>query len=153
MFEEIYKKRVKEYSDSTKKLILNLQKDFDDLWTSLVQELEKRKLTLEDDIKGLEKDKGEKTKKITEFSDKLIKITETIEKENKNVEDLEAKKDKVVEILIEKQKRVEAITERENKVKEDEQKVKDEKMEVKAQHISLDEKQRRIKSIYDKLNE
>ncbi len=153
MFEKLYDEIKKEFLSNTKKLVLKLQNAFDKVWEETLNELQKRKLTLEDEIKDLEKTKGKKEGNLNRLADEVIKNSEGIEKQEELLENFKGKIQDEVDKLGKLQNSVQEIVERESNVEKKEKALKEQEVEIKARLIQLEEKRKSAARILEKIGE
>ena len=151
MFKQFYDDWKKEMTETVRKMILKLEDQYDKFWSELMSDLQKKKLSTEEDIRTLGISKAEKEKEVNDFSEEVIELSKTIKREKETILNLENRKKILLNEVLDAKESVQGIAKREADVEKKEKELKDRDLEIKAKSIALDEKRKRIKRIMDKL--
>ncbi len=80
MFEEFLEKSKRKWEKQSQEILLELEKEYDNFWHQLVEDLNRKKLGLEQDVRKLDESKMTKEKRIFKLSEDLISLEEGIKK-------------------------------------------------------------------------
>ena len=153
MLEKFFEEWKKEYEEVTQALIKKLAQKYEDLWKELMEDLQKRKLKVEGDLKEKEAELNKRNKESSALADEIIKLEEGVRKENRRLAEIDGKAEKMAVKYLEHEKKIERIVEREKAVGEKEKDQKEMDLTLKAREISIQEKMRTVKRAYDKLGQ
>ncbi len=119
-----------------------------DISKDYVDEANRQKITLEQEIENLEAKKVEMQK----LSDKVVSLNETIKKEEETIKKYEVKKNELLGSILEIEAREKKVSEEEKFNSKRNTELYQKEQNLLIENKILDEKQRNLKKIYDKLN-
>lgn len=152
MFNKFFEDWKEKYGDTTKALLYELEEKYKEFWAELMQDLQKKKLLLEEEIVILERKFTDNSKEAKELTTEVLTLREGVKKERTSLESLTGKQEEIAEKCMDYEKRVEKIAKREEDVSKREEEASEKDLELKAKIIDLQERERSVKRIYAKLN-
>ena len=147
MFDNLNEQFKKDISNFVSKLEVR----FEEFWQALIEELQTKKVALEDEVNSLNKTKEATKKEVEKLVAELTALKETKEKEKEDIEKLTEKEKTVLEKLGEHEKKIEEIVQRESLCDVRDKEQIEEQRRLKAKSINLEERERSVKKIMDRL--
>ncbi len=148
MFDKLTDKFKKEVSDFTARMELK----FSEFWGELMTELQEKKMFLEEETELLTKKKEELAKESDKLVNDITRLKEIKTQETQNLEENFKKQKTLAGKIQELEKGIEAIIQREKFCDVREREQNEKQRQLKAKELSLEERERAVKRVFDKLD-
>lgn len=153
MFEELLGKSKEKWESFAQQILTELKEQYEAFSKELVDDLMKRKSELELGVEKLEAEQSKKTKELDVISQEIIQIAEGTKKEREKLDNYQKKQDELLGKILEMEAREKDILIGEENLKQRDGDLLKKEEEIKIQLVLLDEKQRNLKKIWEKVQQ